>query len=493
MRTDQGPMQVLARGSLGGRMALRFLPAAILAPWLIGGLRLLGERSGLYGTELGVALFASSNIIIFALLIWWNARWLNRAEDDRIQVAEVLRRANAELEQRVQVRTAELEESAKALQAREEQFRAVAETAAEAIISADTSGRITYFNPAAESMFGRTAAEALGMPITVLMPERFRALHNGGWSRYLETGEPHVVGRTVELTGLRSDNSEFPLELSLAHWRTTVGTFFTAIIRDISERKQSEDQVRQINVQLAAANTELESFSYSVSHDLRAPLRSIAGFSEALLVDYREKLDGKGQDYLQRVRAAAHRMGGLIDDLLNLSRLNRQAIRKHRFNLSELASSIAAELRKANPERSVEFVIADGVMAHGDPGLLRVVMENLLRNAWKFTSKRDVARIEFGVVGDDEPAYFVRDNGAGFDMNYASKLFGAFQRLHGTTEYPGHGIGLATVQRIIQRHRGRVWAEAAVDAGATFFFTLPNSTGESDVPKNDPAGGRQPG
>jgi len=253
----------------------------------------------------------------------------------------------------------------------------------------------------------------------------------------------------------------------------------------VLERRQAEERLRALNAELEArvaqrtaeletANRELEAFSYSVSHDLRAPLRSIDGFSQAVLEDYADRLDAVGQDYLRRVRAATQRMGRLIDDLLKLARVARSEFRRERVDLSAMARAIARDLQKAEPERDVEFVMADGVYAEGDSHLLRLALQNLLHNAWKFTAKKPRATIEFGVLDrGGPPVYFVRDDGAGFDMAYAGKLFGAFQRLHSTSEFEGTGIGLATVQRIIQRHGGRIWAEGAAGRGATFYFTLP--------------------
>lgn len=232
-----------------------------------------------------------------------------------------------------------------------------------------------------------------------------------------------------------------------------------------------EQKVQQRTAQLVSANKELEAFSYSVSHDLRAPLRSIDGFSQALLEDCSEQLGSDGKQHLQRVRAATRRMGALIDNLLNLSRVARSEIRWDKVDLTSLSSSIAKDLKATAPERQVEFVIADDILVPGDSQLLRVVMENLLGNAWKYTSAHPHARIEVGCdERDGKPVYFVRDDGAGFDPRYATRLFGAFQRLHSVQEFPGTGIGLATVQRIIHRHGGEIWAEGAVESGATFFF-----------------------
>lgn len=227
--------------------------------------------------------------------------------------------------------------------------------------------------------------------------------------------------------------------------------------------------------ELELKNEELESFSYSVAHDLRAPLRSIDGFSLALLEDCGEKLDDEGKQYLRYLRESAQHMARLIDDLLALSRVTRGELDRTETDVSSTARSVAARLARAAPDRQVELVVADGLIADCDDRLLTVAFENLIGNAWKFTSKRGDARIEVGATGEKPRTYFVRDNGAGFDMSFASKLFGVFQRLHSTAEFEGTGIGLVTVQRIIRRHGGRIWAEGAVGRGATFFFTLEGS------------------
>lgn len=261
-------------------------------------------------------------------------------------------------------------------------------------------------------------------------------------------------------------------------------THYEGYVLDVTARKRAEaelqryrehleDLVAARTLKLESLNRELEAFCYSVSHDLRAPLRSIDGFSQILLEDYAAGLDTRGRQHLGRIRAASQRMGQLIDDLLNLSRVSRGELRMQRVDLSALAQKVIDLLRESAPERDVEFVIEEGVIADGDPRLLRVVLENLFGNAWKFTSKHPRARIEFGrTERQGRLVYFVRDDGAGFDMAYLDKLFGAFQRLHSPSEFEGTGIGLATVQRIIHRHGGRIWAEGAVEQGATFYFTL---------------------
>jgi light-regulated signal transduction histidine kinase (bacteriophytochrome) len=235
-----------------------------------------------------------------------------------------------------------------------------------------------------------------------------------------------------------------------------------------------DDAVRTRTAELEAANRELESFSYSVSHDLRAPLRAIEGFSQLLSTRHAHKLDEAGLDYLHRILGSTKRMGQLIEDMLNLARLGRVAMRRTNVDLSALAREICDELSATSPRTQVQLQIEGQMSADGDPGLLRIALQNLLSNAWKYSSKRVEARIEFGRTTDakGECIYHVRDNGAGFDPQYADRLFGVFQRLHAASEFPGTGVGLATVQRIIQRHGGRIWAESAVDQGATFYFTL---------------------
>ena len=239
------------------------------------------------------------------------------------------------------------------------------------------------------------------------------------------------------------------------------------------ELREAFDSLRLAKEAADAANRELEAFAYSVSHDLRAPLRSIAGFSHLLMEEYYDKLDEEGKDSLNRISAATDKMGRLIDDLLNLSRLTRAEMTRQQVNISTLVRKIAEAKKMAQPEREVEFVIQDHLFVEGDSQLLNVLLENLLENAWKFTGKSESARIEFGALNKEgKLIYFTRDNGIGFDMQYAGKLFQPFQRVHAMNEFPGTGIGLATVKRIIERHGGRVWIESEEGKGTTVYFTL---------------------
>jgi light-regulated signal transduction histidine kinase (bacteriophytochrome) len=242
---------------------------------------------------------------------------------------------------------------------------------------------------------------------------------------------------------------------------------------EITQRKKTDEALKRYTAELEVSNKELEAFAYSVSHDLRAPLRTLDGFSQAVLDDYGDKLDDTGKDYLRRVRDAAKHMDQITRDMLTLSRVLRSELRIDDVNLSNIVSTIAKELSEKEPTRKVEFIISPDVMVKGDASLLQMALYNLLENSWKFTAKIKEARIEFGTVfKDNERIYFVRDNGVGFNMQYVDKLFQPFQRLHTEDEYPGTGIGLATVQRVIRRHGGRIWAESQLGKGTTIYFTL---------------------
>ncbi len=341
--------------------------------------------------------------------------------------------------------------------------------------------RTIEVNPALEKITGIPRTFSVGKTQEEIVPPEAAELVNAKYRHCIESGIPIEEEVILDLpAGKRYFHSTLiPSSDEFGKINRIVG-----ISRDITDRKQSEKEIQKLNqelerrvvertVQLEATNKELEVFAYSVSHDLRAPLRSIDGFSQVLLEEYNDKIDSMGQDCLQRVRNAAQRMAQLIDDLLNLSRVNRGEMNIQQVNLSNIANEIANELHDSDPKREVKFNIQDKLIANADGRLLRIVLENLLGNAFKFSLKQATAKIEFGMfLKDDIPVYFIRDNGAGFDMKYVDKLFGAFQRLHTIDEFEGTGIGLATVQRIIHRHGGRVWAEGEVEKGATFYFTI---------------------
>jgi len=379
---------------------------------------------------------------------------------------------------------AERKQHEEALKQSEERFRSMAEAAEDAIISADQDGHITFFNHGAERVFGHGGGAMIGRPLTAIMPERFREAHHAGLKRFLATGEARAVGRTVELVGLRSDGSEFALELSLSSWKSDKGIFFTGIVRDITARKRADEEVKKLNeslnlraAELEAANKELEAFSYSVSHDLRAPLRAVDGFSRILLQKHGDALPPDAKRYQNLICENAQQMGRLIDDLLSFSRLSRQPLKRQPVDIRQVVDEALRHLSRESDNGHARITVGKLPACQADPALLKQVYVNLISNAIKYSRKRADARVEIGCMdGDDPPTYFVRDNGVGFEMKYADKLFGVFQRLHRAEDYEGTGVGLAIVQRIVNRHGGRVWADAEIDKGATFYFTLGGRT-----------------
>ncbi|MEA5576483.1 PAS domain-containing protein [Anabaena sp. UHCC 0451] len=381
-----------------------------------------------------------------------------------------------------------LKETEEALRESEAKFREIAENIREVfhINSADLS-ELIYISPGYEIIWGKSCESVYQKP-----ESWGESMHPDDRDRLFAACERLIQGKPLEeeYRIIRPDGDirwisarVFPVYSQSGQILRHVG-----IAADITNRKQAELEIRQLNeeleervqqrtAQLTAINKELEAFSYSVSHDLRAPLRGIDGFSRTLLERYTDQLDDRGQHYLTRIRAGTQRMGELIDDLLQLSRVTRSQMQLTHVNLSAIAQEIAEQLNESEPVRQVEWLISPDLIVQGDYQLLRIVMENLLNNAWKFTSKKTQATIELTSLNSESKesdylTYIIRDNGVGFDQTYANKLFQAFQRLHSVEEFPGTGIGLATVQRIINRHGGDVWASAVVDEGATFYFTL---------------------
>jgi PAS domain S-box-containing protein len=447
------------------------------------------QRFTLYG-GLVLAVIGSASLVAFILAtrlqrhitqpVLALAHTAKTVSDEQNYAARAERFDDDELGQLTDVFNAMLarvQERDQALRAAEERFRLVVEGAPNPIVAVDRHSRIILVNSQVERLFGYSRHELLGQPVDVLLPEWDQIAH----------------GSRGDLSGRRKDGRDVPLEIGLNPIRTSTDVLVLASMTDLTARKQAEEEIRRLNAtleqrvmertsELEASNKELDAFAYSVSHDLRAPLRAVDGFSRILLEEFASDLPGQARRYLEVARRSAVKMGDLIDGLLAFSRLGRQPLRRQAIAPAALVREVLEDLRPELEQRSVDVTIDDLPPCQADSLLLKQVFVNLLSNAVKYTRLREQARITVGAcraleldpdrAAVDGTAYFVRDNGVGFDMRYQDKLFGVFQRLHGDDAFEGIGVGLALVQRIVHRHGGRIWAQAEVDRGATFFFTL---------------------
>ncbi len=461
LQPEEGVVALLRRQDSGGAIIRRLLPIAVFLPILLGWLTLIGERSALYEPDFGIALIALSYIVILSMLVTWSARFLSRIDAERERVNATVAMNEARL-------------------------RTLIRSIPDPVWLKDTAGVYLLCNPPFERFFGAQEANIAGKTDYDFVPreqaDSFRANDQAaiaaGASRSNEEWLTFADGQHIWV-----ETTKTPIFDPQGKLLGVLG-----IARDITERKQAEEHVRKLNAelelrvqertaQLHASNKELEAFSYSVSHDLRAPLRSISGFVELLKKQGYGCIDDKGRHYMDVIGDSAVQMGRLIDDILTFSRIGRIEMAKSRVNLDQVLAEVLTTLRPQGEGRQIEWKIGTLPEVYGERTMLSLVLLNLLSNALKFTQTRETAIIEVGQTEgkSGETVCYVRDNGVGFDMQYAHKLFGLFQRLHSQDQFEGTGVGLANVQRIIQRHGGRVWAESGIDAGATFYFALPAS------------------
>jgi PAS domain S-box-containing protein len=441
--------------------------------------------------QLAVAVVISGGVLAAAMLIA-AVVVIGRAFARGRRSESELRADHARLEESMRQWTEQLARVNSSLLENEERLASMIGSAMDAVITVDEGQRVTLFNSAAETMFGFQSAEVVGQPLERLIPARFRPAHSEHIHAFSRTRvTPRRMGQLGRIYGMRRDGSEFPIEAAISQTDVAGHKLYTVILRDITERLRAEEEILRLNskleqrveertAELRAANQELESFSYTVAHDLRAPLRAMEGFSQALMEDYGERIDGEARVYLNQIVRGSEHLAELIDGLLQLSRSVRGELRRDRIDLSWLAEEILSELAGGEPSRKVSWQVQSGLTVRADARMIEMAMRNLLGNAWKYTQHSPHASIRVFASDDrGQRVFHVADNGTGFDMAHGEKLFQPFQRLHRQDEFPGVGIGLATVQRIVHRHGGYIHATSAPGQGAEFFFSIPFSGDES--------------
>ncbi|TGK07743.1 PAS domain S-box protein [Leptospira semungkisensis] len=479
---DYGFMRVFTSTYSGGRIARFLAPFVILVPVIFGFIRIYLQHLHPISVELGVGILMTGIILSFFTLVWFISSELNKTDLARTTAEEKLSSLNQDLERMIQTRTMDLYKS-------ENRFRTIIEQFPYPVLTYTPEGVCTGANLAWEDMWEARRDNLVDYNI-INDPQ----IKSSGLLRWVEmafNGEPAVSEPFVyDPQGIGKGGRPRWLQLIFHPIKNTAGVLLEVITvqQDITASKEAENQIRSLNndleervkqrtEQLVLANKELESFSYSISHDLRAPIRGISGFTQILLEDYGPQLDAEGLRIIGKIIENARQMGQLVDDLLEFSRLGRTELTQRDIQMKELALFIFNELKNAESKREIEFEISNLPAIKGDQSVIRQLWVNLISNAIKYTRKKENAKIEIGYKEEEgEVIFFVKDNGAGFNMQYYHKLFGVFQRLHSNMDFEGTGVGLAIVKRIVSRHGGRIWAESKEGEGTTFYFTLPGNS-----------------
>ncbi len=358
------------------------------------------------------------------------------------------------------------------------QIETILENAPNGVIIINEQGTILKWNKKSETIFGWTSDEVMNRPMhEFIMPPHYVQAHHKGIHHFLQTGEGPVINKTIEISAVRKSGKEFPIELSISVVKSNGKFIFIAFIADISQRRHAEEEIKRVNENLADSVKALESFSYSVSHDLRAPLRAIHGYVNILKNEYSATMDEHGQVMMNAVISNSKKMGQLIDDLLSLSRMERTAVHKKNVDMNELVKVVIEDLQVEMNNKKAQLIIHEMPEAFIDSNLIVQAYTNLISNALKYSSLKEEPVIEVGsMIEKGETVFYVKDNGNGFDMKFYNKLFGVFQRLHDESEFKGNGIGLSIVKQIVERHKGRIWAYSEPNKGAIFYFTLDEPT-----------------
>ncbi len=453
LRPEQGLMELVTSDTFGGVVVRRLLPAAILVPFLMGWLRLFGERAGAYSTEFGLALFALSNMIVFAILIVWSGRHLHQLDVER-------KRAGV------------------ALQEREKMLEALFEHSPDAIIVVNQEGHISRVNRLAENLFGYTRDEFIHMTIETLIPERYSKNHVHHRSNYHANPSSRAMGTGLQLYARRKDGTEFPVDIMLSPVETSEGSVVTAVIRDITERKVAEEKLKITLEDLGRSNKELEQFAYVASHDLQEPLRMVSSFTQMLERRYKDKLDADANDFIGFAVDGANRMQVLINDLLMYSRVGTRGNPFEPTDMNEILGQAIANLRVAIEESHTIITNDELPAVRVDAAQIAQLFQNLLSNGIKFgANNTPFVHVSFS-ESSDEWVFSVKDNGIGIAPAYYERIFVIFRRLQTKAEYPGTGIGLAICKKIVERHGGKIWVESELGKGSTFYFTIPKPKGE---------------